>query len=180
MQGAKLKATKTPTLTEVALKVGDRYFALHGGSLYTLNCDSDGNVLNADYVATLPSFATNGVQWFVDRLSDKGVEVFDIICSQPIDYLGLRSDMQRLLEEVKNAKDEFVVIHDGLLPVAFAEAVRANANAAEFDVRYVPLPEVSRKYNNCEHYVSVSVMVDNQAWYSRLCTLCPNGVNLVL
>ena len=67
MQGAKLKATKTPTLTEVALKVGDRYFALHGGSLYTLNCDSDGNVLNADYVATLPSFATNGVQWFKDR-----------------------------------------------------------------------------------------------------------------
>ena len=88
--------------------------------------------------------------------------------------------MRKLLEEVKNAKDEFVVIHDGLLPVAFAEAVRANANAAEFDVRYVPLPEVSRKYNTCEHYVSVSVMVDNQAWYSRLCELCPNGVNLVL
>ena len=180
MQGAKLKATKTPTLTEVALKVGDSYFALHDGSLYTLSCDSEGNVLNADYVATLPSFATNGVQWFVDRLSDKGVEVFDIICSQPIDYLGLRSDMLKLLEEVKNAKDEFVVIHDGLLPVAFAEAVRANANAAEFDVRYVPLPEVSRKYNTCLHYVSVSVMVDNQAWYSRLCALCPNGVNLVL
>ena len=180
MQGAKLKATKTPTLTEVALKVGDRYFALHGGSLYTLNCDSDGNVLNADYVATLPSFATNGVQWFVDRLSDKGVEVFDIICSQPIDYLGLRSDMQRLLEEVKNATNEFVVIHDGMLPVSFADAVRSNDNAAEFDVRYVPLPEVGRKYNTCLHYVSVSVMVDNQAWYSRLCGLCPNGVRLVL
>ena len=179
MQGAKLKATKTPTLVEVALKVGDHYFALHGGSLYTLNCDSEGNVLNADYVATLPSFATNGVQWFIDRLSNC-TEVFDIVLPQTVDYLGLRSDMRKLLEEVKNAKDEFVVIHDGLLPVAFAEAVRANDNAAEFDVRYVPLPEVGRKYNTCKHYVSVSVIVDNQAWYLRLCALCPNGVNLVL
>ena len=91
MQGAKLKATKTPTLTEVALKVGDRYFALHGGSLYTLNCDSDGNVLNADYVATLPGFATNGVQWFIDRLSDCNTEVFDIVLPQTIDYLGLQA-----------------------------------------------------------------------------------------
>ena len=180
MQGAKLKATKTPTLTEVALKVGDRYFALHDGSLYTLMCDEEHVVLAYDCVSVVPNYATNGVQWFVDRLSDKGVEVFDIVLPQPIDYLGLRSNMQRLLEEVKNATNEFVVVHDGMLPVSFADAVRSNDNAAEFDVRYVPLPEVGRKYNTCLHYVSVSVMVDNQAWYSRLCDLCPNGVRLVL